>query len=129
MGTWDSFGDLRIHKKYSTMKVCLVLCAILAVTLAQQQQHQQHNNPFGDLIHREVQAILKADPNLSLDNCSTKCDAEFDLIAGHDEDVTDKACAAACDCEINKNCHMHPTRDPSHTFHTRPHNFHTRPHA
>merc|ERR1711879_772492 len=104
------------------MKIAIVVCALVAVTLS--QQHQPHNNPFGDLIHREVQAILKADPALSVDNCATKCDAEFDLIDGHDETATDRACKDACNCEINKTCHSH-TR-PTHASHTRPH--FTRPH-
>ncbi|XP_005094927.1 uncharacterized protein LOC101862255 [Aplysia californica] len=99
------------------MKVAIVLLACVAAAFA-----QHHNGGMGDLIHHEVVALIQADPNLTVDNCVTKCDALFDLIDQHDEDRTDDMCKHACDCEINKTCdhHMHVTHPTHHPHPTHP---------
>jgi hypothetical protein len=101
------------------MKIVILLLAFVAVSLAQQHgNHGNHNvNEIGRLIHAEVQALLKDDPALTVDHCTTKCDALFDLVASNDEDRTDKVCAQACDCEVNKTCHYHNHTDRPHGNH------------
>merc|ERR1712156_234086 len=98
----------------STMKLCVVILAALCVGC--------YAPDLARLIQMEVQAIIHQDPNLTLDHCATKCDAEFDLIAGHDEQQTDMICKNACDWwlmtfAINHNCHGHASH-PTHATHT-----------
>merc|ERR1712130_499199 len=85
-------------KQLVKMKVAIVLCALVAVSFA-----QMHHDKLAELIHHEVHALFQADPNLTMDNCVTKCDALFDLIDSNDENVTDDLCKKNCDCEINNN--------------------------
>merc|ERR1711936_778995 len=99
-----------------TMKVCVFILAVLAVGC--------YAPDISVLIQAEVKAIIAASPRITLTDCATKCDAEFDLIAGRDEQLMDRACHDACDCAINhNNCHGHNT---GHV--TRPHVTH-RPHG
>ncbi|GFS00272.1 hypothetical protein ElyMa_001067800 [Elysia marginata] len=58
-----------------------------------------------DLIHHEVLYLYSNDHDMTVDHCTTKCDALFDLIAGHDEAWTDKMCHYECSCQKNNNCH------------------------
>jgi len=98
------------------MKICVVILAALCVGC--------YAPDISLLINAEVKAILASDPRMTLVDCATKCDAEFDLIAGRDEQLMDRACHDACDCAINhNNCHGHNT---GHV--TRPHVTH-RPHG
>merc|ERR1711894_734598 len=91
----------------SIMKIALVVLALVATVFA-----QTHNDHLAMLVHDEVKALLAADANLSVDNCVTKCDALFDLVAAGDEQTTDDMCKRFCDCEINNTCgggtHTHP---------------------
>ncbi|GFO26629.1 hypothetical protein PoB_005313400 [Plakobranchus ocellatus] len=75
------------------MKCVLVLAALVAVSFAQHGHHDQ----LAQLINHEVHALVMADSGLTVDACTTKCDALFDLIASGDEATTDKMCAHACD--------------------------------
>ena len=49
------------------------------------------------IIAAEVKQILHDNHGISVSDCSSKCDALFDLVAGHDEGLTDRECQAACD--------------------------------
>merc|ERR1739842_87804 len=96
----------------SIMKLCVVLLASLCVGCFAVD--------IGMLITNEVREIVHANPGMTLVDCATKCDAEFDLIAGKDEAVVDNYCHAICDCVINHHCpNSHATRPP-HTQPTRP---------
>merc|ERR1711936_859432 len=99
-----------------TMKVCVFILAVLAVGC--------YAPDISVLIQAEVKAIIAASPRITLTDCATKCDAEFDLIAGRDEQLMDRACHDTCDCLLNQNnCHGH---NAGHV--TRPHgNHHPRP--
>merc|ERR1712241_220591 len=89
-----------------------------------------------DLVVHEVKEIVKANPGLTVDHCTTKCDGLFDLVESHDESNTDRMCHYACVCVISptQNCHashVHTTHAPHFT---RPHHstrfpHHTRPHG
>ncbi|GFN97486.1 hypothetical protein PoB_002399200 [Plakobranchus ocellatus] len=41
---------------------------------------------------------------MSVDQCTTKCDALFDLMAGNDEQKADKWCHFECACQKNNTC-------------------------
>merc|ERR1712110_1030543 len=115
--TQDQERTHDLHTQIITMKVCLALCALVAVTLAQRPpagNHDQHG--LGGLIHHEVVALLAADSALTEDMCATKCYALFDLVDGADETQTDTLCKTVCTCEIQKNCPHHQ----QHQQHTRP---------
>ncbi|GFN76427.1 hypothetical protein k02a2.6-like [Plakobranchus ocellatus] len=71
------------------MKLCLAVLAALVVAMSA---------TVHDLIRHEVQFLYNSDSDMSIDHCTTKCDALFDLIAGHDEDRTDKMCHYECAC-------------------------------
>ncbi|KAL8622671.1 hypothetical protein ACOMHN_009305 [Nucella lapillus] len=64
--------------------------------------HHPHSTPSmvgGELDHQiraEVKVLLQQDPNLNVDNCSTKCDALFDLVSHHHEKTTDELCLYKC---------------------------------
>merc|ERR1711971_1045296 len=102
----------------SIMKLCVVLLASLCVGCFAVD--------IGMLITNEVREIVHANPGMTLVDCATKCDAEFDLIAGKDEAVVDNYCHAICDCVINQHCpNSHATRPP----HTQPTRHTFRPHV
>ncbi|RUS74623.1 hypothetical protein EGW08_017603 [Elysia chlorotica] len=69
------------------------------------------------LIHHEVVYLYSQDHDMTVDHCTTKCDALFDLIAGHDEDRTDRLCHYECLCQKNNNCHT-ITASPQHVHRT-----------
>ena len=48
------------------------------------------------LVHREVMALVAQNPQLNVRDCTTKCDALFSLVAGHDETLTDALCLKEC---------------------------------
>ncbi|KAK3758801.1 hypothetical protein RRG08_030612 [Elysia crispata] len=78
------------------MKVSLAfLAAVLAVGMCATVQQ---------LIHHEVVYLYSTDKDMTVDHCATKCNALFDLIAGHDEDRTDKICHYECSCQKNNSC-------------------------
>merc|ERR1712012_295420 len=119
-------GRIKHHTLAIIMKVAFALCALVAVAIAQRPggNHGNHgDHGLGGLIHHEVVALITADSALTVDQCSTKCDALFDLVDGHDETQTDQMCKEVCDCEINKNCpHQHghhpTTKASNHTSRT-----------
>ena len=53
------------------------------------------------MVNNEVSALVAADSGLTLDACTTKCDALFDFIDATDEATTDKMCASACDWYVH----------------------------
>merc|ERR1711879_1035797 len=53
-------------------------------------------------IQHEVKTLLMADHALTIDHCTTKCDALFDLVSRQDEHATDKMCKHYCTCGIQK---------------------------
>merc|ERR1712002_760763 len=84
-------------RELANMKVCLLVLTLVACCLA--------NTDIEKLINKEVGEIMHSNPGISVDACSTKCDALFDLVAGHDERITDQACHDACDKAINHGGH------------------------
>merc|ERR1711963_1213333 len=73
-----------------TMKACLLLLAALTATALAANELEM-------LLMNEVQELYKQEPNLTVQQCTDKCDAMFSLIAGRDEQLSDRACATACD--------------------------------
>ena len=49
------------------------------------------------IIAAEVKVIVNDNQGISVSDCQSKCDALFDLAAGHDEGTTDRLCQQACD--------------------------------
>merc|ERR1711941_26928 len=93
MGLRDKTSDT------STMKVFVViLSSLIAICLGASLQ---------SLIQHEVKTLLMADHALTIDHCTTKCDALFDLVSRQDEHATDKMCKHYCTCGIQKNCTSH----------------------
>merc|ERR1712154_726829 len=106
------------YTRFTAMMKVFVLLALAAVAAAQQhQQHQQHQgnqgnhgafrpgfnhgDPLHRLIHTEVKEILANNADIDADHCTTKCDALFDLNAGHDEPITDKICKMECTHQLH----------------------------
>ncbi|XP_076472628.1 uncharacterized protein LOC143302028 [Babylonia areolata] len=79
----------------------VILLALVALAAAQHHPQFDHNNPLHQLIHAEVKLIISNNQGISVDNCQTKCDALFDLAAGHDEDITDRLCRDQCTHQLN----------------------------
>merc|ERR1712039_967288 len=59
---------------------------------------------LANLVLMEVKAISQADRGMTVVDCATKCDAEFSLIAGRDEQQVDNLCLNACNCVLNQKC-------------------------
>merc|ERR1719228_2287562 len=83
---------------------------------------QDNGNLIAQVIASEVITIMANDPFLSIDHCTTECDAVFDLVASDDEQTTDQLCEESCKCEINKHynapeCKNRPTSAPATTKH------------
>ena len=57
-------------------------------------------NSTDSIIAAEVKVIVHDNHGISVADCSSKCDALFDLVAGHDEGLTDRECQAACDQSV-----------------------------
>ncbi|XP_076472405.1 uncharacterized protein LOC143301873 [Babylonia areolata] len=83
----------------------VILFALVALAAAQHRPNFDHDDPLHHLILQEVRLIISNNQGISVDNCQTKCDALFDLAAGHDEDITDKLCREECAHQL----HMRPT--------------------
>ena len=49
------------------------------------------------IIAAEVKQIVHDNHGIDVATCASKCDALFDLAAGHDERLTDRECQSACD--------------------------------
>merc|ERR1712121_211989 len=108
--------SLTVVNNSSTMKACLiVLLAVCATAFAADEIRR--------LVHMEVQAMYQAEPAMTVDQCKAKCDAEFALIAGRDEQMLDRYCASECQCQRDKNCgqQAHVTHHVTQIHHTRPH--------
>merc|ERR1712154_721503 len=117
MGTPYTYSQLS-----TIMKVVIVLLALVSVTLA-----QHANQALNALIHHEIDALQAADPNLTDVDCTNKCDALFDLVDPHDEQITDEACKNICEHRGVPHS-THPTHHPHPTFPTHhPHIFQTQP--
>merc|ERR1711963_494183 len=93
----------------ATMKACLLLLAALTATALAA-------NELELLMLHEVQELYKQEPHMSVQQCTDKCDAMFSLIAGHDEQLSDRACATLCDCIPKNDCQSHP-HAPHHGNH------------
>ena len=48
------------------------------------------------MIRQEVAQIKQDNAGITVEDCTTKCDALFDLAAGHDEEWTDALCRQEC---------------------------------
>merc|ERR1711936_1298129 len=59
---------------------------------------------LANLVLMEVKAISQADRGMTVVDCATKCDAEFSLIAGRDEQQVDNVCLNACNCVLKQKC-------------------------
>ncbi|KAK7493696.1 hypothetical protein BaRGS_00015025 [Batillaria attramentaria] len=70
------------------MKVVIIFAALCAVALSQNA---------GALVRHEVEALLQADPTLTVEQCAAKCDELFKLVVEHDEATTDKQCQSDCE--------------------------------
>merc|ERR1712012_1449195 len=70
-----------------------------------QQQHGDHQ--LMHLIHNEVQALIQANPGMTSAECTSKCDAVFDMVDANDEQLNDQMCKGACECDIDHNCQHH----------------------
>merc|ERR1711962_173403 len=107
----------------TTMKVVIIALVCLSVALAQQHhnnqhpdQHQnQHQDALMNMIHMEVQALLKDYPGMTSTDCEKMCDSMFGLMDNHDETVTDNYCKGACQCDIDHNCGMWTTETTANT--------------
>ena len=49
-----------------------------------------------DLVKHEVEALLAQNPGMSEADCTSQCDALFNLLQDHDETATDNMCAHDC---------------------------------
>merc|ERR1712002_212417 len=78
------------------MKVCIVLLALVACCAAVDLER---------IINAEVKVIVQNNHGITVHQCQSKCDALFDLAAGHDEGTTDRLCQSACDQAINGGHH------------------------
>merc|ERR1712121_595890 len=107
------------HTNSEIMKV-FVLLALVAVAAAQHhfRPGHDHGNPLHNLIHAEVHQILDSNSGISESDCTTKCDALFDLNAGHDEEMTDSLCKEECAHAVHmmqiNGQYTHPTGSHSH---------------
>ncbi|RUS85353.1 hypothetical protein EGW08_006896 [Elysia chlorotica] len=105
--------------KHLKMKCVLVLAALVAVSLGQ-------HDTLMNMVTNEVDALLAADSGLTVDACTTKCDALFDFIDSGDESTTDQMCADACKCKIDNTCNNnvhhggHVDHHLDHTPHPHP---------
>ncbi|GFN97484.1 hypothetical protein PoB_002399000 [Plakobranchus ocellatus] len=59
------------------------------------------------MIRQEVHYLYRVDSDMSVDHCTTKCDALFDLVAANDEHMTDRWCHYECACQKNHTCLSH----------------------
>merc|ERR1711963_576438 len=96
-----------ITSTLTAMMKLVVLLALAAVAFAQTHRPHHgpgswfnHGDPLHHLIHQEAVAIL-ASNDVSVEHCATKCDAVFDLNAGHDEEITDKLCKLECQHQLH----------------------------
>merc|ERR1712121_65751 len=110
-------GIFVIISKQTTIKMykLVALAALVAVAVAQfnqnqhggQHQQQQHggDHQLMHLIHNEVQALIQANAGMTSAECTSKCDAVFDMVDANDEQLNDQMCKGACECDIDHNCH------------------------
>ncbi|KAK7493747.1 hypothetical protein BaRGS_00015076 [Batillaria attramentaria] len=75
------------------MKTVLVFAALCAVAFC--QHHNEHGAAHA-LIHKEVEALLAAEPSLTEEQCAAKCDALFEMVVDADEAATDATCKTEC---------------------------------
>merc|ERR1712042_190986 len=121
MGPQATGHPLKPNVTTSTDVIMKFVILLALFALAASQVHHRpgfdHGDPLHRLIHDEVRQVVSTNNGISVDDCSTKCDALFDLNAGHDEEMTDKLCHEECSHQLTAN--THPTRIPHHG-HTRP---------
>jgi hypothetical protein len=111
------FDMLRDGNEGSIDRICDAECKSVYGKI-----HQNNGDEIALVIAKEVVAIMTNDPFLTIDHCTTECDAVFDLGVPDDEHDTDILCEQSCKCEINRNfdspeCANHPTPVPSTTKH------------
>merc|ERR1711963_1052509 len=97
-----SLHPATIKPSLTAMMKVLVPLALAAVSMAQIHHRPgfNHGDPLHHMIRQEVAAIL-ASNDVTVDHCATKCDAVFDLNAGHDEEITDKLCKLECQHQLH----------------------------
>merc|ERR1711860_349435 len=85
--------------KLISMKVVLILATVYAAAMAA--------NELEILMFNEVKELYNQEPNLTQQQCETKCDALFELTAGRDEQLTDRWCHGICACVPQNDCASH----------------------
>merc|ERR1711879_27358 len=111
MGASLPFAELT---KHADMKCMIVLAALVALAYSQQGHRPgfNHGDPLHHMIHDEVKMILDNNSGMGAKDCTSKCDALFDMQAEHDEPMTDRLCQEECSHALNPHA-THPPR-PSH---------------
>ncbi|KAK7093803.1 uncharacterized protein [Littorina saxatilis] len=103
---------------------CVILLALVAVAFAQVHRPDfDHGDPLHHVVMTEVETLIKSNAGISETDCEAKCDAMFDLAAGHDERVTDHLCAEECKHQLRvqaATAHPHPTHPTEHPHPTHP---------
>ena len=80
-------NNYRCFKKLISVVVIVVIIVIIISVLF---------IVAGDVIQAEVQLILASEPALTVDECTDRCDAEFNLAVEHSEKTSDHQCRSAC---------------------------------
>nr|AAL03952.1 KVN [Littorina littorea] len=96
---------------------CVILLALVAVAFAQHRPDFDHGDPLEHLVMAEVENLIRTTAGISETDCEAKCDAMFDLAAGHDEDRTDHLCAEECKHQLQAGPHSEQPTHPPHPTH------------
>ncbi|PVD36637.1 hypothetical protein C0Q70_03623 [Pomacea canaliculata] len=86
----DCARECRIIHLTVAMKCLIVFAVVCVVALAQREGGLER------FIGEEVRAIIRANPSITLADCTAKCDAVFALDVPRDEEITDRDCAREC---------------------------------
>ncbi|XP_070184825.1 uncharacterized protein [Littorina saxatilis] len=90
---------------------CVILLALVAVAFAQNHRPGFDNDdPLHHLVMAQVEILIRNNPGISETDCGTRCDAMFDLAAGHDEQVTDHLCTEECRHQLQAPAVTEPPR-------------------
>merc|ERR1712212_273627 len=95
-----------VHISTDAMLKLALLVTLVTLTLAQQHHgHRpgfQSGNPLHKLMLAEVRQIIADNAGVTVEHCADKCDALFEVNAGHDEEMTDKLCQWECAPQLNR---------------------------
>merc|ERR1712154_416065 len=99
----------KAHLTDAMMKYVLLL-ALVALAAAQLHGGHRpgfnHGDPLHHLVRNEVLQIIQDNPGITAEHCADKCDALFEVNAGHDEENTDMICKLECNYALH---HPRPT--------------------